>query len=327
MQSFPVSPLEDADFPASFQEQNIALLTQIAGGTPGPPLPIQSTPVYDTVSGGPAYLVVFDDGTAGYYSDPEGTTPLPGVIPGDPPVVSPPVIVSESSYVHDTVSDGPSYLVVFSDGTTGFYADPQGTTPMPGVVPGKELEKSTGPPIVSESSYVYDTVSGGPAYLVVFDDGFVGYYSNPDGTSPLSGVIPGDPPAGPAIVSESIYVYDTVSQGPAYLVVFSDGTTGYYSDPQGTTPLAGVIPGEPASGETDLSLSVVTGTNTSIPSGFKSVTIANLTGTTTINGGFGIGEDHSLSAISFGTNRGNYTNEILPAYTIAGGTWEWIGHN
>lgn len=181
-------------------------------------------------------------------------------------------------------------------------------------------------PIPVQSTPVYDTVSGGPAYLVVFDDGSTGYFSDPAGTTPLPGVIPGDPPAGPAIVSESTAVYDTVSAGPAYLVVFSDGVTGFYSDPQGTTPLPGVIPGEPASAEVDLPLTVVSGTG-NVPAGLRSVTISNLTGTTTINGGFGIGDDHALSAISFGTNRGNQINELLPAYTLAGGTWEWIGHN
>lgn len=278
MHSFPPSPLEAGDFPASYNDQSLALLQQIAGVSTGPPIVSESSYVYDTVSGGPAYLVVFDDGTTGYFSDPAGTTPLAGVIPGTDPGPTPPVIVTESNYVFDSVSNGPAYLVVFSDGTTGYYSDPQGTTPLPGVIPGPMPSPPPGLPIVSESNYVYDTVSGGPAYLVVFDD----------------------------------------------------GTTGYYSDPQGTTPLAGVIPGDPPVAsipETPTTMTTVTGVNVDVPAGLESVTISNLTGTTTINGAFGIGENHSLSAISFGGERGNQLRELLPAYTLAGGTWEWIGHN
>ena len=78
--------------------------------------------------------------------------------------------------------------------------------------------------------------------------------------------------------------------------------------------------------ETDLSLSVETGVDTSIPAGFKSVTINSTSGVTTINGDFELGEGRVVSSISFGTDRGNYINELLPAYTLAGGTWQWIGH-
>lgn len=80
-----------------------------------------------------------------------------------------------------------------------------------------------------------------------------------------------------------------------------------------------------ATPETDLPLTLVQGTG-SVPAGLKSVTINNITGVTTINGGFALGAGRRVDSISFGTERGNNINEILPAYTLAGGTWQWIGH-
>ena len=77
--------------------------------------------------------------------------------------------------------------------------------------------------------------------------------------------------------------------------------------------------------ETDIELVVESGTG-NIPAGFKSVTINNLTEVTTINGGFQLGTGTRLDSISFSTDRGNDQNETLPAYTLSGGTWQWIGH-
>lgn len=78
--------------------------------------------------------------------------------------------------------------------------------------------------------------------------------------------------------------------------------------------------------EIDLTLSVQTG-NGNIPAGFKSVTINNLSGITTINGGFELGTGRRVDSISFGTDRSNCTNELLPAYTIVStGSHQWIGH-
>ena len=78
--------------------------------------------------------------------------------------------------------------------------------------------------------------------------------------------------------------------------------------------------------DNDTPLTTVTGSNNSIPAGFKSVTINNINGTTTINGGFALGAGRRIDSISFGTDRGNCVNELLPAYTLTGGTWQWIGH-
>jgi len=73
-------------------------------------------------------------------------------------------------------------------------------------------------------------------------------------------------------------------------------------------------------------LTLTQGTNTSIPAGLKSVTINNLSGITTINNGFTLGTGRRVDSISFSTDRGNCVNETLPAYTLSGGTWQWIGH-
>ena len=77
MYSYPPSPLEDADFPASFQDQNLALLAQIAGGTGGPPIVTESIPFYDQATGLPVYHVTFSDGTTGWFTDGAGTTAAP----------------------------------------------------------------------------------------------------------------------------------------------------------------------------------------------------------------------------------------------------------
>lgn len=76
----------------------------------------------------------------------------------------------------------------------------------------------------------------------------------------------------------------------------------------------------------DTPLTVQTGVNSNVPAGFKSVTINNLTGITTLNGQFQLGTGRRVDSISFSTDRGNCVNETLPAYTLSGGTWQWIGH-
>jgi len=92
-----------------------------------------------------------------------------------------------------------------------------------------------------------------------------------------------------------------------------------------------VIPGSCSSGsssscdDNDTTLASQSGTG-NIPAGFKSVTINNLSGITTINGGFELGTGRRPNSISFGGDRGNCVNELLPAYTITGGTHQWIGH-
>jgi len=84
-------------------------------------------------------------------------------------------------------------------------------------------------------------------------------------------------------------------------------------------------PSTPASTtDVDVALTEVGGTG-NVPAGLRSVTINNITGITTINGGFEIGDGRRVDAISYGTERGNGTNETLPAYTLSGGTWQWTG--
>lgn len=70
---------------------------------------------------------------------------------------------------------------------------------------------------------------------------------------------------------------------------------------------------------------LVTGTASPIPAGLKSVTINNITGNTTVAGGYVLGNGRrdnsiSLSATEIGSVRG-----LLPAITVVGGTFQWIG--
>lgn len=71
--------------------------------------------------------------------------------------------------------------------------------------------------------------------------------------------------------------------------------------------------------------SIVQGVGTSIPAGLKTVTINNLGGNTTINGGFTLGNGRRVNSISFDATNHSCINGVLPAMTLAGGTWQWIG--
>lgn len=76
--------------------------------------------------------------------------------------------------------------------------------------------------------------------------------------------------------------------------------------------------------ENDVELTTQTWSNTNVPAWAKSVTINNISGTTTINGWFQLGTWRRVDSISFWTDRGNCVNEVLPAYTLAGWTRQWI---
>lgn len=73
----------------------------------------------------------------------------------------------------------------------------------------------------------------------------------------------------------------------------------------------------------DQTHTVVSGTNTSIPAGFKSVTINSLTGTTTINGGFQLGGGRRVTSVSYNATEVERARGLLPAFTLVGGTWQW----
>jgi len=78
--------------------------------------------------------------------------------------------------------------------------------------------------------------------------------------------------------------------------------------------------------DTDTPLGMVSGVDVVVPAGLKSVTIHATVGDININGNFCVEEGCSMS---FGTQRGNCINEILPAISITGvdasSEWKWIG--
>ena len=69
---------------------------------------------------------------------------------------------------------------------------------------------------------------------------------------------------------------------------------------------------------------IVTGTG-SVPAGFRTVTINNITGLTTVAGGFVLGTGRRVDAISLDSTNHSCINGVLPAIPITGGTWQWIG--
>ena len=82
----------------------------------------------------------------------------------------------------------------------------------------------------------------------------------------------------------------------------------------------------PTEDEIDTPLTIVTGTG-DVPAGFKSVTINNITGITIVAWGYELGDGRRDNSISFWTERWNNINELLPAITATGGTFQWIGLN
>ena len=75
---------------------------------------------------------------------------------------------------------------------------------------------------------------------------------------------------------------------------------------------------------TEETLSIENGTG-NIPAGLKTVTINNITGTTTIAGGFELGAGRRVDAISLDATNHPCINGVLPAIALSGGTWQWIG--
>lgn len=71
------------------------------------------------------------------------------------------------------------------------------------------------------------------------------------------------------------------------------------------------------------------GVNTSVPAGFRTVLITSLSGINVINFGnpsnFQIGNGRRPDGTVLSGEQMNYKNGILPAITITGGTWQWIG--
>ena len=70
--------------------------------------------------------------------------------------------------------------------------------------------------------------------------------------------------------------------------------------------------------------SIETGTG-NIPAGLKSVTINSITGVTTVAGGYELGSGRRSDSISLSSSDQPCINGVLPAITISGGSWQWIG--
>lgn len=64
------------------------------------------------------------------------------------------------------------------------------------------------------------------------------------------------------------------------------------------------------------------GSNTSVPAGFSSVSIVDLSGTVTIT--MSDGSTYQLTSTGETLVQVASGNKSLPAYTISGGTWKWV---
>ena len=69
---------------------------------------------------------------------------------------------------------------------------------------------------------------------------------------------------------------------------------------------------------------LVSGTG-NVPAGLKTVTINSLSGVNTLDNGFQLGNGRRADSISFDATELNRARGLLPAITISGGTWQWVG--
>ena len=74
----------------------------------------------------------------------------------------------------------------------------------------------------------------------------------------------------------------------------------------------------------DQTHTIVHGTG-SVPAGLKSVTINNISGITTIDGAFEIGNGRRVDAITYSATEIDRARGLLPAIALSGGTWQWTG--
>lgn len=93
-----------------------------------------------------------------------------------------------------------------------------------------------------------------------------------------------------------------------------------------TTHLGGgtIIYGQCPINKIDDTHVLINGTG-NVPAGLKTVTINNLSGITSINGGFELGDGRRVTSISFDATELSDVKGLLPTYTLAGGTFQWIG--
>ena len=70
---------------------------------------------------------------------------------------------------------------------------------------------------------------------------------------------------------------------------------------------------------------IVNGTDINVPAGLKSVTINNVNGTTTVNGVFQLGNGRRVDSITYNATEIDRARGLLPAITLAGGSWQWTG--
>lgn len=65
------------------------------------------------------------------------------------------------------------------------------------------------------------------------------------------------------------------------------------------------------------------GTDINVPAGMKSVTIVRLTGSPVVDGGFTLGDSPYPQSVTYNASEVVGARALLPAITIAGGTWQW----
>ena len=76
---------------------------------------------------------------------------------------------------------------------------------------------------------------------------------------------------------------------------------------------------------TEVEQTIQSGKDSNVPAGFHTVTINSLGGTTTVDGGFELGTGRRVDTISFDSTNHSCINGVLPAITLTGGEWQWIG--
>ena len=123
----------------------------------------------------------------------------------------------------------------------------------------------------------------------------------------------------------------TNSDGLDIGLIFTDASGSTLSGVDPADVQIGACPGGNAITQAELCPDPTTeaiqhGVNISVPAGFKSVTINNLSGITTIDGMFGLGDGRRANLITYdASSHQNCFDGRLPAIALAGGTWQWTG--
>lgn len=273
---------------------------------------------------------------------------LPVCISGDSITIEAavPIVAPECYQWNDagTIREVVAYAVTDEAGAFVEWVVLSGTAPPDLTLPGAltRCDEELVPPVVAPGCFQWDnagTIEQVTAYAAVDETGafvrWVVLSGNPPGDLTIPGALtfcveaPSD-----LATSPQCYQWDnagTPERVTAYAVTDETGTFERWVVLSGTAPPDLTLPGaltyceeEAACAEQEQE-AITTGAAGPIPAGFRAVEISNLTGTTTVAGGYILGDGSKVDTVALNSTNHPCINGVLPAITVAGGTFQWIG--